>query len=369
MGIKGLNKLIGLYASSAISQKHISDFKGSRVAIDSEILIHKYRSLDSKNSHIFGFINNVCWHLENGIIPIYVFDGCPSIIKQENVLTKRNSYREQMGKRLEELENKFIEQLDYECERIDGCIGSTGINTQLTPEINDILDQLMKIKRKINFMTAGKNHHNECKYLLKLLGIPFVVADDDAEAFCVILQKQGIADYVYTEDTDVIPYFVASMSDLGSPSHSSRPSVKIFRKGPIDSMVTVIDVEEILSQLGLAPRSFIDMCILSGCDFCPALFKNNPVKSYIYMQRYQSIENLAKEGSINIPEEFKYQEARDMFFKCRELQVEKNLVLGTMNVIGLRSYLIEERGLNPVPIIDKYSRIYAKLEIDKTLVK
>ena len=29
-------------------------------------------------------------------------------------------------------------------------------------------------------------------------------ANEDAEAFCVTLQKQGIADYVYTEDTHIL---------------------------------------------------------------------------------------------------------------------------------------------------------------------
>ena len=63
----------------------------------------------------------------------------------------------------------------------------------------------------MSFMTVGKNHRNECKYLLKLMGIPFIVANEDAEAFCVTLQRRGIADYVYTEDTDIIPYFIASL--------------------------------------------------------------------------------------------------------------------------------------------------------------
>ena len=120
MGIKGLNKLINQYAASAISQKHISEFCGTKVAIDSEILIHKYRSVDQKNSHIFGFINNVFWHLENGIIPIYVFDGCPSAAKQANALSKRFTYKEQISRKVEELENKFVEQLDKQDTNNEG---------------------------------------------------------------------------------------------------------------------------------------------------------------------------------------------------------------------------------------------------------
>lgn len=350
MGIKGLNKLINQYAANAISQKHISEFCGSKVAIDSEILIHKYRSLDSKNSHIFGFINNIFWYLENGIIPIYVFDGYPSVAKQANALTKRFNYREQISRRVEELENKFVEQLD----NIDKYPSEGKDSVELNPEINDTLDQLLKIQRKMTFMTVGKNHRNECKYLLKLMGIPFIIANEDAEAYCVTLQRKGIADYVYTEDTDIIPYFIASMEGLEQKQF--RP-IKIFRKGYLNSNVTVIDVNEILIKMNLTPRSFIDMCILSGCDFCTSISKIGPLKAYNYMLKYHSIENLKSIG-ICLPDDFKYQDARDIFFRSHDQNIEKTLELGEINIEDLKTYLQEERGLNPDPIIDKYHKIY-----------
>jgi flap endonuclease-1 len=349
MGIKGLNKLINQYAASAISQKHISEFCGSKVAIDSEILIHKYRSMDSKNSHIFGFINNIFWHLENGIIPIYVFDGCPSTAKQVNVLTKRFNYREQISRRVEELENKFVEQLDNISDNKDF--------VELNPEINDTLDQLLKIQRKMTFMTVGKNQRNECKYLLKLMGIPFIVANEDAEAFCVTLQKQGIVDYVYTEDTDIIPYFIASLNPDYNPKDLAKP-IKILRKGYLNCMVTVVDIGEILQKMNLVPSSFIDMCILSGCDFCTTLSKIGSVKAYSYIQKYHSIENLRNIG-ICLPDDFRYQDARDIFYRSHDTYIEKNLELGNICTDDLRTYLSEERGLNPMPIIDKYYKIYS----------
>jgi len=360
MGIKGLNRLINQYAASAITQKHISEFCGSKVAIDSEILIHKYRSTESKNSHIFGFLNNVFWHLENGIVPIYVFDGCPSIAKQNNVLTKRFTYKEQICRKVEELENKFVEQLDS----IDkNEVTEPGSQIILSPELNDTLDQLFKIQRKMTFMTVGKNHHNECKYLLKLMGVPFIVANEDAEAFCVTLQRKGIADYVYTEDTDVIPYFIASMESDEDPAKKEfdpKP-IKVLRKGYLNSMVTVIDVNEILRLTGLSPKSFVDMCILSGCDFCTTLPKIPPQKAYNYMQAYQSIEKL-KEVGISIPDDFKYQDARNIFFRSHD-EISKTLELGTINTEDMKMYLQEERGLNPYPIIEKYHKILSVYRI------
>ncbi len=353
MGIKGLNKLINYYASSAISQKHISEFRGSKIAIDSEILIHKYRSIECKNSHIFGFLNNIYWHLENGIIPVYVFDGRPSNAKQNNVLAKRSISKEQINNKIEQLENKFIEQLDN--------INTNGITLEcniLNPEINDTLDQLRKNQRRMNFMTVGKNQRNECKYLLKLMGIPFIAADQDAEAFCVTLQKKGIVDYVYTEDTDIIPYFIASLNP------DEKVDIKILRKGDSKSMITVIDLNEIIIRMSLSQASFIDMCILSGCDFCTTISHiNNHMKAYDYIYKYKSIENL--KNIMYIPSDFKYQDARDMFFKNYDRTIEKALDLGTIDTNGLINYLIDERQLNPYQIIDKYNKVYSNYKSNK----
>jgi len=348
MGIKGLNKLISQYAPSAITQQHINEFVGSKIAIDSEILIHKFRT-NEKNSHIFGFINNIFWYLENGIIPIYIFDGIPNIAKQTNILTKRGSYKEQMHRKVEELENKFVEQLDNIKDT-----SSSGDSIILGPEINDTLDQLFKIQRKITFMTVTKNHRNECKYLLKLMGIPFLVANEDAEAFCVALQKRKIVDYVYTEDTDVIPYFIATFTN-----NDINNDIKILRKGDTDNneIVTVINISQILKEIDLSPASFIDMCILCGCDFCTTIPKIGPIKAYNYVKKYDNIDNIIKCMDVIIPDDFKYQEARNIFFKDHFQTIEKSLDLGPLNSEDLKTYLFQERSLNPLPIIEKYNKI------------
>ena len=102
------------------------------------------------------------------------------------------------------------------------------------------------------------------------------MANEDAEALCVALQRKNLVDYVYTEDTDAIPYFVASLNE---ELDLSSTSFKIFRKGDSQDMITVIDIKVILRDLELSPKSFIDMCILSGCDFCSTVPKIGPIKS------------------------------------------------------------------------------------------
>lgn len=341
MGINGLNKLINQYAPDAITQEHISKFRKTKIAIDSELLIHKYRSNDNPNSHIFGFANDIIWYIKNGITPVYVFDGYPTAVKQANVLMKRAHTKEQLYKKIDELENEFV----YKTETYEDI-------TELDQEMNDLLDKLIKIKHRTSYI--GKNYRNECKYLLKLLGIPFVIANDDAEAFCAIMQLKGIVDHVYTEDTDIIPYIIANYDTCTSIT-PSKP-IKVLRKGYMSSTVTVIDITKIIHTMDMSKQTFIDMCILSGCDFCMILNKIGPSKAYTYMHKYKSIENLSNE--IHIPDTFKYQEARDAFFKVNYTETCKSLELGTINEEQLKMYLIDERNISPDSLIERYTDAY-----------
>lgn len=345
MGIKGLNKLINEYAPSAIYQQDISEFKGSKIAIDSDNLIHKFKSSNTANSHIFGFINNVSKYLENGIVPLYVFDGSPTEAKKKNAIFKRNVNLEQLKAKNRDLNSVFVELID----KIKDIKSNNKYIIEPTEEMNEVLNQIYKIEKKISYMSVGKSPRNDCKYLLKLLGIPFIVANNDAEAFCVTLYDRGIVDYVYAEDTDTIPYFVSR--------NSSKP-LKILRKGKTENTFTVVDVQEIMKCMKLNYKLFIDMCILCGCDFCPTVPKIGPTKAYLYTRTYGSIENMIEKKIIEYPNDFNYQEARDIFFDGHDKDIDKNMNIGNIDVDNLKIFLTEERKLNPKPIIDRYNRTY-----------
>ena len=104
MGIKGLNKVIRKLAPHIIREKHIGNYVNSKIAIDSSILIYKYRygkpvsfdalgkAKDSDNSHVIGFMQKVCFYLRRGIVPVFVFDGKPPTEKQ-NILDKRSNQK------------------------------------------------------------------------------------------------------------------------------------------------------------------------------------------------------------------------------------------------------------------------------------
>ena len=104
MGIKNLSSLIQSYAPSSITKKHFSDLTGKKLAIDASLLIYSYviairnTSDDLKNihgeitSHIHAVVSKTLLYLDNGITPIYVFDGKPPSLKNDT-LDKRREER------------------------------------------------------------------------------------------------------------------------------------------------------------------------------------------------------------------------------------------------------------------------------------
>lgn len=102
-------------------------------------------------SHLMGLFYRTIRLLENGIKPVYVFDGAPPDMKSGE-LAKRTERREEAQKALEK-----------------------------ATEAGDAAD-MEKFNRRLVRVT--KAHNAEAKELLKLMGVPYVDAPCEAEAQC-----------------------------------------------------------------------------------------------------------------------------------------------------------------------------------------
>ncbi len=153
-------------------------------------------------------------------------------------------------------------------------------------------------------MTISKNYRNDCKKILNILGVPCINAKEDAEALCVGLCSNGYADYILSEDTDVITYSAAAIS-----LNEKINDIKFIKM--IDGLnFEEISVKKLLSDLKLSPNSFVDMCILCGCDFCDQ--KLGPIKSYFYIMEHNNIETVNEKTGINFLE---YETAREVYYE------------------------------------------------------
>lgn len=124
-------------------------------------------------SHLQGMWYRTIKFVENGIKPCYVFDGKPPTLKSGE-LAKRTAAKEKATKDLEEAkEAGNVEDIDRFARRT---------------------------------VKMDKTHIEDCKKLLKLMGMPIVEAPCEAEAQCAALAK---ADKVYaaaSEDMDTMTF-------------------------------------------------------------------------------------------------------------------------------------------------------------------
>jgi len=211
----------------------ISELRNKPIAIDAFNAIYQFLSIirqqdgtslkDSHGnitSHLSGIFYRTIKLMKFGLKPIYVFDGKPIDLKFKT-LEKRSNLKEAAKEKW----SKAIEEGNLEDARKFAKRTST-----LTEE-----------------MVA------ESKKLLTAMGIPCVQAVNDGEALCAHICKKGDAYAVATQDYDALLF--------GAP--------KTLRNLTFagDRELEILDLADVLKNLGISREQLIDIGILVGTDF------------------------------------------------------------------------------------------------------
>jgi len=291
MGIKLLKKLIRKNAPGCIKVFNINNLFGKTIAIDSSILLYKFRYFYKEdNFHIIGFINKIIDFLSIGVKPVFIFDGKPPDAKKK-VLDKRINERKKMKERLD-----FLLTQTHGEQNLDEFIDSEDETTldENTKNLQSFHKEIKKIKK--NLLYVNKTHSLEVMELLKSLGIPFLQSPAEAEEYCSFLQKNGLVDYIFTEDTDSLAFGGSNI---------------IFKT---KNEYEIINTPILLDELNLNYCQFVDLCILCGCDYTCTIPKIGPVNALNIIKKYGSIEFfLESNKNYTVPDSFDYKLARNLF--------------------------------------------------------
>ncbi|CAN1219270.1 Flap endonuclease 1 [Linum perenne] len=173
MGIKGLTKLLAENAPRAMKEQKFESYFGRKIAIDASMSIYQFLIVIGRSgtemltneagevtSHLQGMFNRTIRLLEAGIKPLYVFDGQPPDLKKQE-LAKRYSKRADATEDLKEA---------------------------VEAGNKDDIEKFSKRTVKVT-----KQHNDDCKKLLRLMGVPVIEAPSEAEAQCAALCKSGKA--------------------------------------------------------------------------------------------------------------------------------------------------------------------------------
>jgi len=284
MGILGLSKLVADVASSAIKENEIKNYFGRKVAIDASMSLYQFliavrqeggaqlTGADGETtSHLMGMFYRTIRMCDNGIKPVYVFDGKPPQMKAGE-LEKRKEKRDEAQAALDKAkEEGNTEEVDKQSRRL---------------------------------VKVTKDHVEEVKVLLKHMGIPYVDAPCEAEAQCAELVKEGKVYAAGTEDMDALTFGTNILLRHLTFSEARKMPIKEFH------------LSNVLEGFEMDQDMFVDLCILLGCDYVDKIKGIGPKKAIELVKKHKNIETIIEnldQTKYPVPENWLYTEARRLF--------------------------------------------------------
>lgn len=223
----------------------IVDLAGKKIAIDAFNTLYAFLSIirdrmtgealrDSKGrvtSHLSGLFYRTSNLLEAGIKPVFVFDGKPPEFKKKTI-EERQRIREEAKKKWEEAVKRGERAITY---------------AQAASSLND---EMIKDSKK----------------LLDFMGVPWVQAKSEGEFQCAHMCKRGDVWSSGSQDYDSLL--------VGSPRLIRNLSITGRRKMPrkevyIEIKPEIIELDQVLSGLGITQNQLIMVGILVGTDYNP----------------------------------------------------------------------------------------------------
>ena len=326
MGIKSLTQLIKKNSPNSIQHVGLYTMKDKRIAIDTSIFLYKslinvrnkgeyLRNKDNKIvSHIQGLYYKTNQYLSFGITPIYIFDGKPPIEKSECIQERNKKVKE---------------------------------NKEKMNQTNNIVEKQNLEKGTIRIT---KEYIDDLKHLFNLMGVSYIHADGEAEAYASELCRIGYVDAVVTEDMDTLAYGCPLLIRNCIDKSIKRPEV-----------ITIFNFGKIIEDFKLTHDEFIDMCILCGCDYCPTIPKVGSIRSLKNIQEYKTIENFLEKNNISVSEEFmkKYILSRGLFKIFKDKIDIDNLPIHSSKYDSekLYQYLVYDCSMNEKKIQNSFKKV------------
>ncbi|KAF2640251.1 flap endonuclease 1 [Massarina eburnea CBS 473.64] len=286
MGIKHLYQLISENAPEAIKTGEIKNQFGRKVAIDASMSIYSFliavrsdgqqlmNESGETTSHLMGLFYRTLRMVDNGIKPLYVFDGAPPKLKSGE-LAKRFQRKTEAQAAAEEAKE-----------------------TGTAEDVEKFSRRTVRVTRE---------HNEECRRLLKLMGIPYIVAPTEAEAQCALLARAGKVYAAASEDMDTLTF--------NTPILLRHLTFSEQRKEPIQE----IHLDQALEGLEMQREQFIDLCILLGCDYLDPIKGIGPSTALKLIREHKDLEGVVEHMKSNtkytIPDDWPFADARLLFLE------------------------------------------------------
>ena len=297
MGINNINKFLKDKVPNAFFSLNIDKLRGKKIAIDGahwaftnmaiarKIVVNKTNLLtnDLDNNEIRKEWFSLCLNfllllLSHNITPIVIFDGENPIEKTDTKSERRET------------------QINYK-DKIDNL--TLQLKATSTKEIAETLKKSLR-----NYIHISSENFLLFKTTIASLGIPCIQAKGEGEQLCSSLCIDGLVAAVFSADTDNLVY--------GCPLLLTN-----FKGGNV-CQFECVRIDTILQELNISHKIFIDLCIMSGCDFNTNMHGYGVAKSFALLKKYVSIDLLPSNlditclNHVRCREIFSYRGSKDL---------------------------------------------------------
>jgi len=302
MTIKGLSDFVKKRFPYARRRVPVEFFRRKRVCIDGHLLSYAFMStaigkeakkllharkvqVDTKlvtDSWLGRWLQEITKLKEAGLIPVVVFDG-PSVPPEKTATRAKR----QAGK----------ENVREEAEKLRAVIAAEDLEVDIAAR-----ERLVKLLARDIYVSQEQIH--TLRKILLLAGVSVLQATGEGEALCASLVKDGDCYATYTQDSDMGAYL------------SPRVIISIDQAtytcdGQRVQMCEVIYYQQVMKQLALSERQFVDFCIMCGSDYNDNVPGAGPVKSYNLLQEFGTLDEVPSERYAK--ESLNYTRIREIF--------------------------------------------------------
>ncbi len=273
------------------TQIGFEEMAGKRIAVDALNALYQFLSIirqpdgtplmDSAGrvtSHLSGLFYRNANFLEYGIIPIYVFDGKPHILKGK-VLAARTRARA-------EAKSKWESAL---------AVGHLEAAKTYAKQSSRLTDEMLDDSRR----------------LLKAMGIPHVQAPSEGEAQAAYMVPRGDAWGVASQDYDSLLFGATRLvRNLAISGRRKLPRQNAY----VTINPEIIRLDDVLGDLGVDREQLIDIAILMGTDFNPKGVEGiGPKRALAMVREHGSASKGMAASGIEVG--FDIDEIREIFLK------------------------------------------------------
>lgn len=274
----------------------LEELSGKKVAVDAFNTLYQFLSIIRQpdgtplmdgqgrvTSHLSGLFYRNINLLMNGIKPVYVFDGEPPDLKQDEIERRREireSARNEWTRAKEE-------------GRIDDARKAAQASSRLT-------DPMVQ----------------ESKELLVALGIPVYQAPSEGEALAAQMARQKQVWGSASQDNDSLlyncPRMIRNLSITGRRRVARSNRYKTINP-------EVIDLDLNLRFLKISRKQLVDIAILVGTDYNDKIPGIGPKTALKIIRKYGDLERASKEKGFEL--DFPYERIREIFLDPPEVPI------------------------------------------------